>query len=98
MNKNVWNGLSAKSKAAIDGLTGLQFSIETARGWAKPDTVALARAKKGDAGLKYHVLSAGEAAKFDAATDKSVEAFLAKSEKRGIPARAIYAAVTKGGS
>ena len=98
MNKKVWNGLPAKSKAAIDGLTGQQFSVDTAAGWAKPDVVALARAKKGDAGLKYHVLSAAERAKFDAATDKSVEAFLAKSEKRGIPARAIYAAVTKGGS
>jgi len=98
MNKKVWDGLSAKSKAAIDGLTGEQFSIETARGWAKPDAVAEMRAKKGDAGLKYHVLSDAERAKFDAATDRSVEAFLAKSEKRGIPARAIYAAVTKGGS
>ncbi len=98
MNKKVWGGLPAKSKAAIDGLTGQQFSIETARGWAGPDAVAEARAKKGDAGLKFHVLSAAARAKFDAATDKSVEAFLAKSEKRGVPARAIYAAVTKGGS
>jgi len=98
MNKKVWDGLPAKSKAAIDGLTGQQFSIDTARGWAKPDAVAVARAKKGDAGLKYHVLSDSERAKFDAATTKSVEAFLAKSEKRGIPARAIYAAARKGGS
>ena len=97
MNKKVWDGLPAKSKAAIDGLTGRQFSIDTAIGWAKPDVVALARAKKGDAGIKYHVLSQTERAKFDAATARSVEAFLAKSEKNGIPARAIYAAVTKGG-
>lgn len=98
MNKKVWDGLPGKSKSAIDGLTGRQFSIDTARGWAKPDFVAEARAKKGDAGLKFHVLSAAERAKFDAATDKSIEAFLAKSESNGIPARAIYAAVTKGGS
>jgi len=98
MNKKVWDGLPANSKAKIDGLTGQQFSMDTAIGWAKPDIVAMARAKKGDVGLKYHMLSKAEAAKFDAATDRSVEAFLAKSEKKGIPARAIYAAITKGGS
>ncbi|NQV56165.1 MAG: TRAP transporter substrate-binding protein [Rhodospirillales bacterium] len=95
MNRKVWDGLPAKSKAAINGLTGQKFSMDTAIGWAKPDVVALARAKKGDVGLKYHVLSKAEAAKFDAATAKSVEAFLAKSEANGIPARAIYAAITK---
>lgn len=98
MNKKVWDGLPAKSKAAIDGLTGQQWSIDATAGWAKPDAVAEMRAKKGDAGIKYHNLSPAEAAKFDAATDKTIEAFLAKSEAKGIPARAIYAAVTKGGS
>jgi len=95
MNKKAWDGLPAKSKKAIDGLTGYDFSVKTATSWSQPDIVALKRAKAGDAGLTYYTLSAAEAAKFDAATDKSVEAFLAAAEKKGIPAREIYAEVTK---
>ena len=95
MNKKVWNGLPAKSKAAIDGLTGQQWSIDVAHGWAQPDLVAEKRARKGDVGIKVHDLSPAEAAKFNAASAKSVEAFLAKNEAKGIPVRAIYAAVTK---
>ena len=95
MNKQVWAGLPGKDKAAIDKLTGLQFSLNTAASWAAADVKATANAKKGVQGVKYHMLDKAAAAPFDAATDKSVEAFLAIQEKKGVPARAIYAAITK---
>lgn len=98
MNRKVWDGLPSADKAKIDGLIGQQFSIETAASWAKADFVATKKAKKGVAGLKYRMLSEAKAAPFNAATDKSIKAFLAAQEKRGVPARAIYAALTKPGS
>ena len=88
----------ADAKAKIDSLTGIAFSLETARSWAVPDHKAIARLKKGVRGVSYHTLSKAEAAKFNAATQRSIEAFLAASEKKGVPARAIYKAVTTSGS
>ena len=98
MNKKVWGGLSRDAKAKIDSLTGIAFSLETARSWAVPDHKAIARLKKGVKGVSYHTLSKAEAAKFNAATQRSIEAFLAASEKKGVPARAIYKAVATSGS
>jgi TRAP-type C4-dicarboxylate transport system substrate-binding protein len=98
MNSQVWDGLSAADKAKIDGLTGRGFSLATAGSWAKADVKAIASAKKGVGGVTYYMLSKSDAAPFDAATTKSVEIFLAAQEKNGVPARAIYAAVTKPGS
>ena len=94
MNKKVWEGLSKGDQRAIDGLTGRDWSIKTAVGWAKPDLEAVARAKKGDAGLKYHQVSPAEKARFDAATSKAVNAYLESVEKKGIPGKAIYAKLT----
>ena len=98
MNRKVWDGLPAADKGKIDGLTGRQFGIETARSWAKADVKAIANAKKGVGGVTYHMLSKSEAAPFDALSAKAVENFLAAQEKKGVPARAIYAALTKSGS
>ena len=98
MNQKVWDGIAPADKAKIDGLVGQQFSFNTAKSWAKADVVATARAKKGDGGVKYHVLSRAEAAKFNAATGRAVETYLAGQEKKGVPARAIYATVTKPGA
>lgn len=94
MNKKVWEGLSKQDQRAIDGLTGKDWSVNTAVGWAQPDFKALARAKKGDAGLKYHQVSPAEKARFDAATAKAVNAYLDSVEKKGIPAKAIFAKLT----
>ena len=53
MNKKVWEGLS-KVTNGYQWFDRRDWSIKTAVGWAKPDLKAVARAKKGDAGLKYH--------------------------------------------
>jgi len=94
MNKKVWDGLPKDDQRAIDALTGREWSIKTAVGWAQPDVKALARAKKGDAGLTYLDVTPAEKARFDAATAKAVNAYLEATEKKGIPAKAIYAKLT----
>ncbi|MGY9000715.1 MAG: hypothetical protein ACKVIK_12420, partial [Rhodospirillales bacterium] len=52
-------------------------------------------AKNEQKGVKFIQLSKSAAAEFNAATARSVEQFLAKKESAGIPARAIYRAVTQ---
>jgi len=94
MNKKVWDGLPKDDQRAIDALTGRDWSMKVASGWAAPDVKALARAQKGDAGIKIHTVSAAEKARFDAATAKAVNAYLEATEKKGIPAKAIYAKLT----
>ena len=64
--------------------------------WGKIDAGQLKTAMTEQKGVKFHQLSEQEqAAAFDAATAKSVDAYLADKEKKGIPARAIYKAVTE---
>ena len=95
MNKKVWGRAYRRVTNELSMvLTGRDWSIKTAVGWAKPDLKAVARAKKGDAGLKYHQVSPAEKARFDAATSKAVNAYLESVEKKGIPGRAIYAKLT----
>ena len=81
MNKKVWEGLSKGDQRAINGLTGRDWSIKTAVGWAKPDLKAVARAKK-ETRVKYHQVSPAEKARFDAATSKAVNAYLESVEKK----------------
>ena len=95
MNKQVWNGLSAEHKEAVNKHTGRAFSAMAADFWGKIDAGQLKTAMTEQKGVKFHQLSEEQAAAFDAATAKSVEAFLADKEKKGVPARAIYQAATE---
>ena len=95
MNKKVWNGLSAAHKAAVEKHTGRAYSMLAADYWGKIDAGQLKTAMTEQKGVKFHQLSAEAAAAFDAATARSVDAFLAEKEKKGVPARAIYKAVTE---
>lgn len=63
--------------------------------WGNIDKGQLNTAMTEQKGVKFTQLSKDAAAAFDAATAKSVEAFLAAKEKAGVPARAIYKAVTQ---
>jgi len=92
MNKQVWDGLSDANRDAIDKVSGYEFSIETARSWSQPDIKAIEKLKAGDPKTAYYTLTTQQAAAFNEATARSVEAFLEASEKKGIPARAIYKA------
>lgn len=95
MNKKVWNGLSAEHKEAVSKHTGRAYSMMAADFWGKIDAGQLKTAMTEGKGVEFHGLSAEAAAAFDAASARSVEAYLAKKEKEGVPARAIYKAVTQ---
>lgn len=95
MNKQVWKGLSAAHKAAVNEHSGRGYSMAAADFWGKIDAGQLKTARTEQKGVKFHQLSAEAAKAFDAATAKSVEAFLADKEKKGVPARAIYKAATE---
>ena len=95
MNKQVWNGLSREHKAAVDKHTGRGYSVMAANFWGNIDAGQLKTAMTEQKGVKFHQLSKEAAAAFDAATARSVEAYLAGQEKKGVPARAIYKAVTQ---
>ena len=95
LNKQVWDGLSKTHQAAINKHTGAKYSMMAANFWGKIDAGQLATAKNQQKGVKFTQLSSQAVAAFDAATAKSVEAFLAAKEKKGIPARAIYKAATQ---
>ncbi len=95
MNKQVWDGLSKEHQAAVNKNTGREYSMMAANFWGKIDKGQLLTAKNEQKGVKFTQLSKEAVAAFDAATADSVEAFLADKEKKGIPARAIYKAVTE---
>lgn len=95
MNNQSWDGLSKAHKAAVVKHSGRAWSLESARYWGAIDEGQLKTARTKQKGVKFIQLSKAAAAAFDKATAKSVEAFLAAKEKQGIPARAIYKAVTE---
>ena len=95
MNKKVFDGLSSAHKAAINKHSGAAYSDFAANFWGKIDAGQLATAKNEQKGVKFIQLSGAAAAEFNAATSKSVDQFLAKREKAGIPAREIYNAARR---
>ncbi len=95
MNKQVFDGLSSTHKAAVNKHSGAGYSMFAANFWGKIDAGQLATAKNEQKGVKFIQLSKSAAADFNVATARSVENFLAKKEKAGIPARAIYKAATQ---
>ena len=95
MNKQVFDGLSSSHKAAINKHSGAGYSMFAANFWGTVDAGQLATAKNEQKGVKFIQLSKSAAAEFNAATARSVDQFLAKKEKAGIPARAIYKAASE---
>ena len=95
MNKQVWDGLSKKHQAAVNKYSGLKYSRFVANYWGTRDAKQLAIAKNQNKGVKFTQISKEAVVAFDKATAKSVQGFLSKKEKEGIPARAIYKAVTQ---
>ncbi|MBL6863198.1 MAG: TRAP transporter substrate-binding protein [Rhodospirillales bacterium] len=95
MNKQAYEGLSSSHKKAINKHSGRGLSMFAANYWGNIDAKQLATAKNEQKGVKFIQLSQSAAAEFNNATAQSVEQFIAKKEKAGIPARAIYKAVTQ---
>jgi TRAP-type C4-dicarboxylate transport system substrate-binding protein len=91
MNKDSWAGLTPDQQAALDRLTGREFSIKASVIWSRKDVAALERAKA-DPSIGYTALSPQERSAFEAAAQKAIERHLAQLEAEGINAREIYQA------
>ena len=91
MNKGSWAGLTPDQQAALDRLTGRDFSIKAAIIWSRKDIDALEKAKT-DSSLGYTELSSQEREAFAAAAQKAIDKHLDQLEAEGINAREIYQA------
>jgi TRAP-type C4-dicarboxylate transport system substrate-binding protein len=91
MNKARWEALPVEQQAALDRLTGPEFSIKASIIWSRKDVDALAKARS-DQGITVIDLPAAERETFDAAARAAIESHLDQLEKEGIRARDIYQA------
>jgi len=91
MNKDSWAGLTPDQQAALDRLTGREFSIEASIIWSRKDIAALEKAKT-DGRIGYTELSPQERSAFEAAAQKAIDKHLDQLEAEGIDAREIYQA------
>jgi TRAP-type C4-dicarboxylate transport system substrate-binding protein len=91
MNKDSWAGLAPDQQAALDRLTGRDFSIKASIIWSRKDIAALEKAKT-DASIGYIELSSQERSAFENAAQKAIDSHLDKLEAEGINAREIYQA------
>lgn len=92
MNKNTWNGLSAKDKALIDKTTGRGLSVKASKFYMKAGAKGLGVVKKSK---KHEVIrfSAAESAKAQAILQASRVKTVADLQSKGIPAGAILKAM-----
>lgn len=91
MNKKSWEALPADQQAALDNLTGRDFSIKASILWSRKDVDALAKART-DKGITVIDLPDQEREAFDVAAQTAINAHLDQLEKEGIHARDIYQA------
>jgi TRAP-type C4-dicarboxylate transport system substrate-binding protein len=91
MNKDSWSSLTPDQQAALDRLTGKEFSIEASIIWSRKDLAALESAQS-DAGIGYSELSPEERNAFAAAAQKAIDRHLDQLQAEGIHARDIYQA------
>ena len=91
MNRDSWAGLTPDQQAALDRLTGREFSIKASIIWSRKDVAALEKARS-DSGIGFIGLSPEERGDFEAAAQKAVDKHLDQLEAEGINAREIYQA------
>jgi TRAP-type C4-dicarboxylate transport system substrate-binding protein len=94
MNKKSWNGLSNSQQAALNKLTGREFSIKASVIWSRLDTKGLEKAKS-DLNIEYIKITPSQRAGFTKAAQPAINKELDKLEKKGINAREIFKALTK---
>lgn len=90
MNQKKYESLPPDQKAAIDNTTGRSLSLRAAASYDKRGEDAIAQVRK-IAGVEIIQLSADEIRRWQANIQRFVEAQLSADEKKGIPARAIFA-------
>ncbi len=89
MNRGSWDALSKSQQAALENLTGREFSLKAAAIWAEMDVEALTRAET-DPEIKRVALSTEQQEAFAQAVKPAIEIELARLEKEGINAREIF--------
>ncbi len=94
MNKKSWNGLSNSQQAALNKLTGREFSIKASVIWSRLDIKGLEKAKS-DPNIEYIKITPSQRAGFTKAAQPAINKELDKLEKKGINAREIFKALTK---
>ncbi len=94
MNKKSWSGLSPAHKAAIDKLSGRNFSIDAGYSWSTIDMKALKTAKGGK-NVEFIQLSPDKVAEFNKASEDAVLKDLANLDKKGLKATEIFNALKK---
>ena len=100
MNKDRYEGLSAKHRAIIDEISGLPFSRELARAFHEADLEALEwkdeKIASGDLNVEWIVVSAEERVKMEAAAAAGMNEIYKDYADRGIAnAQEIYEALNK---
>ncbi|MBU1567543.1 MAG: TRAP transporter substrate-binding protein [Proteobacteria bacterium] len=92
MNRQSWDALNPSQQAALEKLTGREFSMRAAVIWSEMDVEALGRAET-DPEIKRIALTAEQQKAFAQAVEPVIEAELARLEKEGINAGEIYKAI-----
>ena len=92
MNEQAYQELSPKNRAALDKLTGLGMSLESAKLEANFGEIGLKKFR-GLPGKKVIELSPQAQAEFAAAAEKGVAKILKDAEGKGVPATAVYNAM-----
>jgi TRAP-type C4-dicarboxylate transport system substrate-binding protein len=94
MNRGTWEGLPQEQQAALDRLTGRDFSLKASALWGGVDVSALEKAQ-GDPGIEVIGLTDPERAEFARAARPVIDQELERLEKEGIHAREIYRAIAE---
>jgi len=94
MNKKSWRGLSNSQQAALDKLTGREFSIKASGIWSSLDIKGLEKAKT-DPNIEYVKLTALQRSGFTKAAQPAINKELDKLERKGINAREVFKALTR---
>ncbi len=89
MNRGSWDALSKSQQAALEKLTGREFSLKADAIWAEMDVEALSRAET-DPEIKRVALTTEQQEAFAKAVKPAIEVELARLEKEGINAREIF--------
>ena len=92
MNRRSWDALNTSQQAALDQLTGREFSLKAAALWSEMDVEALNRAQS-DQQIKRIALTPEQQGEFARAVRPIIDVELARLEKEGINAEEIYKAI-----
>ena len=94
MNRQAYDELSPKNRAALDKLTGLDISLRSAAGLARFGQIALSKFR-GLEGKQIVELAPEARAAFDKRAAAAVVGVLKEHDAKGIPASEVVAAMKK---